>query len=84
MIERFERIAGTIMTISLNLESWILQLKNLDNSLFQAYSPSGINSITPEALKTIEHLIDKYNFLVSLSLNRNVLTLHWSYIKKLK
>jgi hypothetical protein len=52
-------------------ESWILQLKNLDNSLFQAYSRSGINSITPETLKTIEHLIDRYNFLVSLYLKEN-------------
>jgi len=52
-------------------ESLILQLKKLDNSLLQAYSRSGINSITPETLKTIEHLIDRYNFLVSLFLKEN-------------
>ena len=52
-------------------ESWILHLRKLDNSLFQAYSREGINSITPETLKTIEHLIDRYNFLVSLYLKEN-------------
>jgi len=52
-------------------ESWVLQLKELDYSLIQAYSRRGVISITPDTLKNIEHLIDRYNFLVSLFLKEN-------------